>query len=73
MSKEITATLENWFVDPIFRVIWGDIQDDVRHRWRNGTRIHTSSIPDFGKKKFRRGMVVQTLNSHYKLGKPAAK
>ena len=67
---EVTARLENWYTDPLWRIIWGDCYDDSKKRFEDGWRIHTSSIPDFAKnnKKWRKGSKVKTLNSVYLLG-----
>jgi len=73
-KNEITGTLENWWYDELNHVLWGHIFDDVRKRWPNGTRIHTStlSLPkdrckeeDFLNSLYQ----VQTRNSIYKLGR----
>lgn len=64
LSKvKVTGRLENWSKDPYFKVIWGDLYDDVHQRWPDGTRIHTSDI------KKKEGDLVYTRNSIYRLGK----
>lgn len=66
-----TARLENWEWDGRHNVIWGSIYDDVRKRWPEGTRIHTSYIADEDADGFlMEGEVIKTLNSTYLLGKP---
>lgn len=72
MSKEITGRLENWSYDLMYNVIWGNIYEDARDRFVDGTHIHTSDIPG-GRKynsTFSEGDLIKTLNSTYLLGKP---
>ena len=74
MRQEVTGRLEDWVFDSYHRVIWGFCYGDVRGRFRDGTWIHTSMIPDFVKtpdefkRKTRKGSRVKTLNSLYLLG-----
>lgn len=71
MTEEVTARLENWRLDGFgFDIIWGEIYDDSKGRFPDGTTIHTSSIPGYKEKakKFKKGDRVQTLNSVYLLG-----
>lgn len=67
---EITARLENWVRDPIFRIIWGNVYDDSRGRFPDGTLIHTSDIDVKELSNASEGECVDTLNSRYLLGKP---
>ena len=76
--KELTGTLENWMVDKRFLnqggyIIWGNLLNDAKERWAEGTRIHTSKIKtkDFPIESLKEGDVVKTVYSLYKLGKPA--
>lgn len=72
MSKLLTGRLEAWSKDQFGReCIWGHIYDDSRGRFTDGELIHTSYIPDFNNIAFAEGMVIDTLNSHYYLGKRA--
>lgn len=64
MTK-FTGRLEGWVKDDHYNIIWGFVYDDVHKRFRDGTWIHTSSIVEQKKGS------VKTLNSLYKLGKPA--
>lgn len=72
--KQITATLENWYVDEHRwegeYIIWGDCIGDSKRRFRRGTNIHTSGISEdeFPPNELKRGNVVHTRNSVYKLG-----
>lgn len=72
---EITGRLENWYFDPIFDIIWGNLYDDSKGRFYDGQWIHTSSIPKLKelRPKFRKGYKVRTLNSIYLLGKKRGK
>lgn len=66
MNNEITGTLENWQKDPVHNIYWGHIYGDVRRRFYDGCRIHTSYVeqgPD-------ENNIIKTLNSTYKLGVP---
>lgn len=68
-NKEVvTATLEQWYPDKYYRILWGNIKDDVRSRWADGTKIHTSFIPDTDLRTLKEGDLVVTLNSVYLLG-----
>jgi len=69
----LTGRLENWYVDVFGQdVIWGEIHDDIRGRWRDGHYVHTSSIPGLDKLELKEGAVIHTLNSVYLLGKSLA-
>lgn len=69
-EETITARLENW-APSIYRrgALCGDIHDDMRKRWVDGTPITTSVLPD-GLDSLQEGMVVKTTYSTYLLGKP---
>ena len=69
----LTGRLESWYVDVFDRdVIWGKLYDDIHQRWEEGFIIHTSTVPGLDKLVLKSGMVVDTLNSHYLLGKSLA-
>ncbi len=71
MSKTkyvVTARLENWFKDPDHNMLWGNIFEDIHHRWLDGHDIHTSYIVEMNVEKG----YVRTLNSLYLLGKKCA-
>lgn len=57
-TYEVTATLKKvkW-VDPVYM---GDIYDDSRGRWPNGTPIWTSTVQEVVDSK-----LIVTLNSNY--------
>jgi len=65
---ETTGRLEKWCVDKVYpSIIWGNLYDDRHKRWRQGQRIHTSSIitpPE----EWKEGAVITTMNSTYLLG-----
>lgn len=63
----ITGRLENWHWDMYFKIIWGNIYDDINKRFVDGTWIHTSDIE--GQKECKEGDIVKTRNSSYLLGK----
>jgi hypothetical protein len=70
---EATAILENWHkvdvMDGEF-IIYGQIFNDTRGRWPNGTPIHTSGIKN---RKCKKDDIVITRNSTYKLGNELGK
>lgn len=66
----ITGRLENWSWDPIFRVIWGHLYDDVHRRWGDGQYIHTSNVTSHDRSNTVEGVIISTLNSTYLLGRP---
>lgn len=51
-------------------VIWGHIKGDNKRRFRDGCYMHTSGIPYEKLEGLKEGMIIQTRNSKYKLGKP---
>ena len=63
--NEITATIKNArFLDIGGRqIVGGQIYDDVRGRWPDGTTIYTSSIQDI------EDDIVITRNSRYRIEK----
>jgi len=70
MTNEITGRLEAWCPDNIYgRILWGTLYGDSKGRWKDGTRIHTSDIMT-PKEEWKEGVVIQTRNSTYLLGKP---
>jgi hypothetical protein len=65
-KDEITGRLENWVKDRIFKIYWGNIYGNVRGRFVDGTRIHTSNV------EYVKDNKVYTLNSIYELGESQA-
>ena len=67
--SEVTGRLEFWHVSvPAITgevMVWGDVYDDERGRFNNGTYIHTSGCEN---KEYKEGDVVVTRNSTYLLG-----
>lgn len=66
----VTGRLENWFLDKATKkefIIWGNVYEDVHERFPDGFFIHTSGIKH---RKVSEGVVVETRNSSYLLGKP---
>lgn len=64
-----TARLENWYKDPVFNIIWGDIYGDIKNRFVDGTKVHTSDLKTLG--PYFKSKVIQTKsNSFYILGEP---
>lgn len=41
---KITAELRNWHYNEGWNVFTGDIYDDTKGRWEDGTHIHTSTV-----------------------------
>lgn len=68
MKQKVTARLEGWSYDPLYKVFWGWIFGDIHKRWPDNTYIHTSHCPLHDAKK---GDVVKTLNNDYLLGEPS--
>lgn len=66
-DTEYTAKLDNWVYDHFHKVFWGNVIDDKRDRFINGTWIHTSHCLEHEAKE---GDIVHTLNSSYLLGTP---
>ncbi len=68
-----TARLERWsgsFSDTTGTgVLYGDVYDDVRKRFADGTAIHTSLITDISGQCFEEGSIIKTTYSTYLLGK----
>jgi hypothetical protein len=69
-EEDITATLDNWYLDPMFTLLWGFIRGDVRKRFSEGQHIHTSllKITRSEAENLKEGDIVETQNSRYKLG-----
>lgn len=62
MAKQI---LDNWFFTPSGTRMVGNIINDVRKRFPDGTQVITSTI-----KKYKKGIVYTFSGSEYKLGNP---
>lgn len=69
MDKEVTGRLIDWEYDPINHVIWGHLVEDIRKRFRDGAKIHTSnlSVSRDKAKELKNGDLVKTRNSLYLL------
>lgn len=65
----ITGTLRNWMPDHGAPIVWGEIYDDVKERWADGTMIHTSAVLDHLETED--AYYIFTINSVYKLPKEA--
>lgn len=67
----VTGRLEKWRVQEEEgvdeMVVWGDVYDDIRCRFRDGEYIHTSGTP---RRELKTGDIIVTRNSSYVLGKP---
>ncbi len=59
----ITGNLKNWEYRSSHNVYWGRIFNDAKHRFRDGTYIHTSSVVRV--EELENAYVVHTLNSVY--------
>lgn len=69
----LTGRIENWYVDVYgFPVLWGDVYEDTKGRFKDGTHIHTSQITEKQVGELTEGYVLVTLNSVYLLGKSLA-
>lgn len=67
-DPEVTGYLENWVYDDLWNVVWGEIFQDSKGRFPDGTWIHTSNIPSGRHRDYKEGDHVRTLNSLYILG-----
>lgn len=68
-DKQVTGRLENWYVhelDDGESCVFGDVFEDSKDRFLDGTFIRTSLVESGD---FREGGRVQTCNSFYALGK----
>lgn len=70
--NKVTGRLENWTavlhnMTQRTHVIYGDMYDDERNRFDDGTRVNTSTT---SQTEFKEGDIVETRNSSYLLGKP---
>lgn len=68
---EITGRLENWFFDPMWKTLVGDIYEDARCRFGDGERVRTSKVMHKAAEinAFKEGDTINTKNSVYLLGK----
>lgn len=62
----ITGELKNWYYNAYTNVYFGTVYNDVRCRFKDGTRIHTSSVVREDKAN-PEVILVHTLNSIYLL------
>lgn len=67
MRPNATARLENW--KKAGYSVDGDIYDDAKFRFSNGTRIRTSDLR--AGQDLKEGVIIETMNSTYLLGKEA--
>lgn len=63
----LTGNLKNWEYSQANNVYWGRIFNDAKHRFRDGTYIHTSSVVKV--EEISDAFIVYTLNSIYFLRK----
>ena len=62
---DLTGRIENWIL--VGNIIWGQIHDDKRKRWKDGHAVQTSSITS-DLSEIKEGAVIITANSKYLLG-----
>ena len=69
--SDITGRLENWVLAPWGEdsVVWGNLYDDSKERFSDGTFIHTSSVESIV--LIENVKYVQTRYSRYALGEQA--
>mgnify|MGYP000344747418 CR=1 FL=1 len=65
----LTGKLRNWFYDPTKNIVWGNIYDDSRSRFPDGTWVHTSDVTT-PLEDIKQGEIIHTMNSHYLLEYP---
>ena len=70
MPEEITGRLEQWSgIGAEGSVLYGQIYNDSKGRFHDGTHIRTSSLSE--NYELWEGLVVKTKNSSYLLGRQA--
>lgn len=72
-SGQITADLKDWVFhrNRYGGYYWGDVYNDVKERWPDGRRIHTSQVVKTEERND--CIIVITLNSVYRLWREDAK
>lgn len=68
---KITGRLENWAYNSKSNTIVGEIYNDANGRFRDGSQIQTSRLKPMSVQVStpKEGVVMETLNSSYLLGK----
>lgn len=65
---KITAELRRWRYLPKSKILWGNVFNDTRERFLDGSLIHTSTVIEIFSHPSRKGYkVARTLNSYYLL------
>lgn len=67
-NQEITGHIEQWYKDPYFKIIWGNVENDIRGRFADGTFFRTSIIVEEITDEDGILRAIRTLNSFYTLG-----
>lgn len=67
-TKEVTGRLEFWEQQDygFFTIVAGYIYDDINQRWKDNTKIYTSSVIEGD---YKEGGYITTMNSYYLLGR----
>ena len=61
------AILENWYIDLLGNVLYGNVYFDSKNRFKNGDLIHTSKV--LNPETFGELDIIQTRNTKYLLGR----
>lgn len=67
MTGQITGDLKNWWFNEGWNVYNGNIYNDTKNRWCDGTCIHTSNVENVD--EYNDCFIVTTRNSVYRLYK----
>ena len=66
----INGILEEWILSE--GMIFGRVYNDTKKRFKDGEYIHTSTVLESSTPDLEEGSIIETRNSVYLLGKPAA-
>ena len=68
LMSRCDGLLENWFLNG--SIVHGKIYNDRKKRFEDGRSIHTSTIVEASATELAEGVIIETRNSVYLLGKP---
>lgn len=68
---KITARLENWYFSKLHNQVVGEIYNDARGIFPDGSTVTTSTLLEMSKQEStpKEGAIIKTRNSAYLLGK----
>lgn len=67
LRNNVTAELRGWWFNHREGVLFGNIHNDFKKRWKDGSFIHTSHVIKFHVVAQQSYVYAETLNSIYKL------